>query len=100
MAWFNCEYYITKEALEEATKENNLSITNFVVGEVVTKAMFGNNNDCMEFRKGNSKYLLSWANENGEFFGTFSEEEILEKMKDKYIDYDFSVSIEKNEHDL
>lgn len=86
------DYYITKEALDWATKENCPSIVNEYIGDIVVKALGYDGSVNYICKREGGGYNLSWFHRNGtECLESLSEEKILNAVKGKVIETDMQV---------
>ena len=86
------EFYIDSKTLDWATEEGCPSIFHDYVADILITALgiTGSANVFCKCKYGG--YNLSWVLENGtEIATTFSEEELLNVLKNKTIDYTFNI---------
>ena len=92
MSGYVAEFYIDSKTLDWATKEDCPSVFNEYVAEILVNAL-GINGDANIFCKCMyGGYNLSWVLENGnEYMQTFTEEELLNALLGKIVDYELKV---------
>ena len=92
MAGYIADFYIDSKTLDWATTEGCPSIFNEYIADILVDAL-GINGDANLFCKCRcGGYNLSWVLENGnEYTQTFSEEELLDALKGKIVDYELRI---------
>ena len=92
MVSFLANFYIDEKTLDWATRDECPSIFNAYVSGILIDAL-GINGSAHVFCKCEyGGYNLSWVLDNGEeYVKTFSEEELLDALKDKVVDYEMKV---------
>lgn len=92
MASYLAKFYIDSKTLDWATREECPPIFNNYIAEILIDAL-GINGDANLFCKCKyGGYNLSWGSVDGEeYVHTFSEEELLNALQDKIVDYELKV---------
>lgn len=93
MSSYKADFYIDSNTLDWATRENCPSIFNEYIADILIDAL-GINGSANVFCKCKyGGYNLSWVLENGnEYVQTFSEEELLNALNNKVVEYTMKVS--------
>ena len=92
MASYVAEFYIDSKTLDWATKEGCPSVFNEYVADILVDALGINGSANVFCKCKNGGYNLSWVLKNGnEYVKTFSEEELLNTLKEKIVDYQLRV---------
>ena len=96
MGWYVADFYINSETLKWATEKGCPSIFNEYIADILVDALGINGTSNVFCRCQLGGYNLSWVLENGEEYArTFSEEELLDALKDKIVD--FTIKVRKSE---
>ena len=92
MASYVANFYIDSKTLDWATREDCPSIFNEYVADILVDAL-GINGAANLFCKCRcGGYNISWVLSNGEEYAkTFSEEELLNALQGKIVDYDLKI---------
>ena len=92
MASYVADFYIDSKTLDWATTEDCPSVFNEYVSDILVDAL-GINGSANVFCKCKyGGYNLSWVLGNGEeYVKTFSEEELLDALKGKIVDYELRI---------
>lgn len=92
MSSYVAEFYIDSKTLDWATEEGCPSIFNEYVADILVDALGINGSANVFCKCKNGGYNLSWVLKNGnEYVNTFSEEELLNALKGKIIDYELKI---------
>ena len=92
MASYVADFYLDSKTLDWATTEGCPSIFNEYVADILVDALGINGAANIFCKCKHGGYNLSWTLNNGEeYIQTFSEEELLDALKDKVIDYELRV---------
>lgn len=92
MASFLADFYIDEKTLDWATKDECPSIFNAYVSGILIDALGINGSAHVFCKCGYGGYNLSWVLENGEeYVKTFSEEELLDALQGKVVDFEMKV---------
>lgn len=93
MVSYIADFYIDSDVLDWATKEDCPSIFNEYVAHILIDALHINGVPHVFCKCVNGGYNLSWIlNHNGEeYIRTFSENELLNALKNKSINYEIKV---------
>ena len=92
MSSYVADFYIDSKTLDWATTEGCPSIFNEYVADILVDALGINGSANVFCKCKNGGYNLSWVLENGEEFAkTFSEEELLNALKEKIVDCELRV---------
>ena len=92
MSSYVAEFYIDSKTLDWVTTESCPSIFNEYVADILVDALGINGSANVFCKCKNGGYNLSWVLENREeYVKTFSEEELLNALKGKIIDYELRV---------
>ena len=96
MCWFLAEHFVTGETLCKATEPDAPAIFNQLIAEILVQSMGIEGGSNIFCRCKNGGYNLTWILADGSEVGqTFTEDELLEKLKGKIFDY--SLNIRKGE---
>lgn len=94
MNWFDCELCITKDVLRKATEEDTPFLFNTFIGGILIEAL-GINGSFVFFRKSkdSNNYIICWdlTDSGEEYAEVFSESELMEVLKNKYVEFDWKV---------
>lgn len=92
MSSYVAEFYIDSKTLNWVTKEDCPSVFNEYVADILVDALGINGSANVFCKCKNGGYNLSWVLGNGEeYVKTFSEEELLDALKGKIVDYELRV---------
>lgn len=92
MGWYVADFYIDSKTLEWATEKDCPSLFNDYIASILVDALGINGSANIFCRCRLGGYNLSWVLENGEEYAkTFSEEELLNALKGKIVDYSLNI---------
>lgn len=92
MASYVADFYIDSKTLDWATREECPFIFNEYVADILVDALGINGSADVFCKCKYGGYNLSWVLENGnEYIRTYSEEELLNALKGKIVDYELKI---------
>lgn len=92
MGWFVLNDYVDAKTLDWVTKEDAPHLLKEFVADMLVDALGINGSANVFCKCKNGGYNLSWVLENGdEYMQTFSEEELLNSLKGKIVDYSIKI---------
>lgn len=93
MCSYKADFYIDSKTLDWATKEDCPSIFNEYIADILIDALCINGSANVFCKCKYGGYNLSWVLKNGnEYVQTFSEEELLNALNNKVVEYTMKVS--------